>query len=150
MSRQFEISEDGSRFQLKSDFVASKRQHPQNRKKRQTKSPSDRLHQAGNTAARPRQARDDAGADRIDGLREHDRHAAARSLYRLDESGADAEDHVRRQRDKFRGLLAIALAIARAPTMIDPQVAADAPAPLLQSLLEGRQIELCFRIVGGG
>jgi hypothetical protein len=33
--------------------------------------------------------------------------------------------------------------------MIDPQVATDAPAQLLQSLLERRHIELYFRIVGG-
>jgi hypothetical protein len=33
--------------------------------------------------------------------------------------------------------------------MIDPQVATDAPAQLLQSLLERRHIQLYFRIVGG-
>ena len=36
------------------------------------------LGKTGDVAARPRQARDEAGADRIRGLREHDRHGAGR------------------------------------------------------------------------
>ena len=38
------------------------------------------LDETGGVAARPRQAIDVAGADRIDGLHEHDRYGAARLL----------------------------------------------------------------------
>ena len=55
---------------------------------------------------------------------------------------------VRRERDQFLGPLAKALAIERTPAMIKPQVAADSPAQLLQSLLERRHVKLRFLIVG--
>jgi hypothetical protein len=64
-------------------------------------------------------------------------------------SAASGDKHdVRRQRDQFVGPLAQALIIEWSPTVVEPQVATDGPAQRLQSLLEGRHIELCLLIVG--
>ena len=58
-------------------------------------------HEAGGVAARPRQAVDKAGADRIDAEREHDRHGAGR-LQQRPWSNAISEDDVGRERGQFR------------------------------------------------
>jgi len=55
-------------------------------------------HEAGGVAARPRQAVDEAGGDRIADDREHDRHGAGRLQQRPHGCGAMGQDDVRRER----------------------------------------------------
>src|ERR687892_235029 len=50
-------------------------------------------------------------------------------------------------RDRLLRPLPKAFRIERAPTVIEPQVAPDVPAQLLQSLLKRRHVELRFLIV---
>ena len=73
------------------------------------------LHEAGGVAARPRQAIDEAGADRIGDDREHDRHGAGRLQQRPHGRGASGQDDVRRERDQFRRVSANVVGIAGAP-----------------------------------
>ena len=73
------------------------------------------LHKAGGVAARPRQAIDEAGADRIGDDREHDRHGAGRLQQRRHGRGASGQDDVRRERDQFRRVFASVVGICRAP-----------------------------------
>src|SRR5580692_7217413 len=63
--------------------------------------------------------------------------------------GATGQHDVRRERDKFRRVFAIAVGIVRAPSGIDPHIAAVAPAQLLHGLLERRHEGLAFCIVRG-
>src|SRR5436305_309118 len=55
------------------------------------------LHKAGSVAARPRQAIDEACANRIGDVHEHDWHAPGRLQQRLQRRGATCKDDVRRQ-----------------------------------------------------
>src|SRR6185369_15888568 len=89
----------------------------------------------GQAATRPRQTGDKAGTDRVDGLREHHRHGAARPLHGLPSAASGDKHDVRRQCDQFVGPLAKALIIEWSPTVVEPQVATDGPAQRLQSLL---------------
>ena len=59
-------------------------------------------HETGGVAARPRQAVDEAGADRIGDDREHDRHGAGRLQQRPHGRGAMGQDDVGRERGQFR------------------------------------------------
>jgi hypothetical protein len=104
---------------------------------------------AGGIAARPRQARDEAGPDRIRGLREHDRYRAGRLQQRRHNRAARGQDYVRRERDQFCRVLTNALGIACGPAVLDPHVAADSPAPFLQPLQKRADAGLSFRIVRG-
>ena len=56
-------------------------------------------HETGGVAARPRQAVDKAGSDRIASDREHDRYGAGHLQQRRHGRGTMGQDHVRRQRD---------------------------------------------------
>ena len=105
-------------------------------------------HETGGVAARPRQAVDEAGADRIDDDREHDRHRAGR-LQQRPHGRAMGQDDVRRERDQFRRVSANFGGIGRGPAGVDPHVAADAPAQERQPLLERPDAGLIFRIVRG-
>ena len=71
--------------------------------------------EAGRVAARPRQAVDEAGADRIGDNHEHDRHSAGRLQQRPYGRAAMGQDDVRRERDQFRRVSANALGVARRP-----------------------------------
>ena len=62
---------------------------------------------------------------------------------------AAGQYEVRRQRDQFRRVSAIAIDIVPAPAGVDPDVAAVAPSQLLQGLLERRQLDLAAWIVRG-
>ena len=106
-------------------------------------------HETGGVAARPRQAVDEAGADRIDDDREHDRHGAGRLQQRPHGRGAMGQDDVRRERDQFRRVSANVGGIGRGPAGVDPHVAADGPAQLRQRLQERPDAGLKFRIVRG-
>ena len=102
---------------------------------------------AGGVATRPRQARDEAGAHRVDDIREHDRHGARLPLQRRHRRGAGGENDVRRERDQFRRVSAGAVGIARAPAVVDLHVAADSPTQFLQPLCKSRKAALPLRIV---
>ena len=106
-------------------------------------------HETGGVAARPRQAVDEAGADRIGDDREHDRHGAGRLQQRPHGRGAMGQDDVRRERDQFRRVPANLGGIGRGPAGVDPHVAADGPAQLRQPLQERPDAGLKFRIVRG-
>ncbi|HEY5130994.1 MAG TPA: hypothetical protein VIJ35_27510 [Bradyrhizobium sp.] len=85
-------------------------------------------HETRGVAARPRQAADEAAADRIDDDREHDRHGAGRLQQRPHWSGAMGQDDVRRERGQFRRVSANLGGIGAGPAGVDPHVAADDPA----------------------
>jgi hypothetical protein len=103
----------------------------------------------GRVAARPCQARDETGADRIDDGHEHDRHSAGglQQRRRGCSPGRTHED-VRRQCSQFRRLPAQVVGVGRGAS-VDPQVAAVAPAQLLQGLCERREAGLSFRVFRG-
>src|SRR5262249_14981578 len=62
---------------------------------------------------------------------------------------ATTQDHVRHERDQFRRVSATAVGVARAPTVVDLQVATDGPAQLLQPLCQRGDAARRFRVVGG-
>ena len=107
------------------------------------------IHETGGVAARPRQAVDEAGADRIGDNREHDRHGAGRLQQRPHGRGAVGQDDVRRERGQFRCVSANFGGIGRGPADVDPDVAADGPAQLRQPLKERPDAGLKFRIIRG-
>src|SRR5262245_14571666 len=82
-------------------------------------------------AAWPRQARDIASTDRIDGQREHNWRRAARFEQRPNYGAARGQNDVRCQRDQFRRLSTHAVGIACGPTGVDADIAAIGPAQLL-------------------
>src|SRR5262249_60243661 len=88
----------------------------------------------GGVAPRPRQAFDEAGPNRIGGPRKHDRYGASRLQQRRYYRASTSQDDVRRERDQFQRVSAKEFGIARAPTILDPHVAADAPTQFLQAL----------------
>jgi hypothetical protein len=100
-------------------------------------------------AARPRQAVDVAGADRVDRRYEHDRHGAARLLQHPHDRAGGGDDDVGRECDQFRRVSAKAVEIAPAPAGVQPHVATDSPAQFLQALCERRDAGQCVRIVRG-
>ena len=91
-------------------------------------------HETGGVATRPRQAVDEAGADRIGDDREHDRHRAGCLQQRPRGCRTVRDDHVRRKRGQFGSVPANVDRIASGPADVDAQVAADGPARLLQPL----------------
>ena len=94
------------------------------------------LGKPGDVTAGTRDAPDEAGPDRVDGLGHHDRHGAGRLLQGARRRPDAGDDHVRPERDQVGRVLAQARQIAAAPAHVDPQVAADRPARLLQALRE--------------
>src|SRR5215510_128858 len=88
----------------------------------------------GGVAPRPRQAFNEAGPNRIRGPRKHDRYGASRLQQRRYDRAPRSQDDVRRERDQFRRVSAEEFGIARAPTILDPHVAADGPTQFLQAL----------------
>ena len=108
------------------------------------------LGEAGGVGPRPRHALDEAGADRIDSLSHHDRHCVANLLQ--DECGrADpGHDHIRAKCDQIGRFFAQAGSIATAPAGVHPQVTADGPARLLQSLDQRRNSRLRVWLVRRG
>ena len=57
------------------------------------------------------------------------------------------EDHIRRDRDQFRGPDADAFGVFACEPVIKPNVTAIGPAKVLEALLEGREAGLHFRII---
>jgi len=103
----------------------------------------------GDSASRPRQARDETLAHRIGSVREHDGHRTRCLSQCAHFRTAVGNDDVWGKREQFRRVFAIALRIARAPACVDPQVCADGPPQLLQALRERHEAGLSFRIVCG-
>ena len=58
------------------------------------------------------------------------------------------EDHIGTERDHLTSKAANTAGVAGGPARIDPQIAADAPAELLQPLHERTMAHRCFRIIG--
>ena len=82
--------------------------------------------EAGGIAARARQARNEAGADRVDDNHEHDRHGAGRLQQRRRGRGASRSDEdVRRQRGQFGRVSAKLVGIGRGPADFDPVYVPD-------------------------
>src|SRR5262249_10089190 len=94
------------------------------------------IHESSGVAAGPGQAIDEAGADWIGDAREHDRQRAADTLQGGYAQGAAGQDDIRRERNQFRRVSALAVSIVRAPAGVDPHIAAVVPAQLFQTLLE--------------
>jgi hypothetical protein len=105
-------------------------------------------YETGGVAARPRQAVDEAGTDRIDDEREHNWHGASR-LKQLLYCAASDQNDVRREGGQFRRVFANVVGIACAPAIFDLHVTTVDPAQLLQPLPERRVAGLRVRIVRG-
>jgi hypothetical protein len=87
--------------------------------------------ESGGVAARPRQARDEASANRVGDIHKYDRHRARRLSQRPGDRRADGQDHIRCQHHQFGRVSTNAVRIARSPAGVDPHVAAVDPAQLL-------------------
>ena len=70
-------------------------------------------------------------------------------MQRRNAHGSAGQDDVRREREQFRRVSALALDIVLAPAGIDPHIAAIAPTQLLQNFLERREAGLNIGIVRG-
>ncbi len=88
--------------------------------------------EAGDVAAGFGKAVDEAAADRIGDLREDDGDRPGLRLERCDHRGGMADDQIELHLDEFAREIADALGVARAPAVLDPDVAAAAPAEFLQ------------------
>src|SRR5262245_40583682 len=107
------------------------------------------LHKAGDVAARPCQARDHPGADRIGGTRKHNRHGSGCLQQRLHRRCAAGHDDVGRERHQFRRALAKIVRLDGGPVGLDAQVATFTPSQLLQALHQCGVALLDVRIVRG-
>ena len=106
------------------------------------------LHHASDIAARPRQAGDEARADRVGDAGEHDRDRAAFPLQRGDDGRPVCEDRVWLQGDQlFREHLR--LSAGRCKAVVDADIVAFRPSTLFKPLPEAREAGLCFGIVLG-
>lgn len=77
---------------------------------------------------RSRQALDEACADRVGQIHEHDWDGLGRLLHRPHSQTADGHDYVRRERNQFRRVSTDGSGLAAGPAIIDLQVSADHPA----------------------
>ena len=84
-------------------------------------------------------------ADWVANDREHDRHGAGLLQQWPHGRGAIGQDDVRRERDQFRRVSANGGCIGCSPTGVDPNISADDPARLLQSLQERPDVRLKIR-----
>ena len=109
--------------------------------------PYSKRGKAGGIAARPRQAVDQAGPNRIGDVREHDRHSAGCLQQRRHSRAASGQDDVWRERDQFRRVFAGVVGTACAPAILDLQIVSDGPARLLQPLQKRRVAGLSDRAV---
>jgi hypothetical protein len=84
--------------------------------------------EAGGVAVGMRKAGNKASADRIGDEHKYDRHGVGRLQQRRDASGAICQNNVRGECDQLGGILANAIGITPAPTIVDAHVAALGPA----------------------
>src|SRR5260370_15867674 len=99
--------------------------------------------------ARSGKAVDEAAADRIGDLREDDGDGAGFNLKCGDHRGSMADDQIELHLDEFAREIANALSVARAPAVLDPDVAPAAPAEFLQRFGERGYEGLPGRIASG-
>jgi hypothetical protein len=86
-----------------------------------------KLGKAGNVATGPCQAFDEARADRVDDLYEHDWNGAGRLHQRRHNAGAGHQDDVGRERNQFRRISANLIGLTRGPLPnVDPSITAVA------------------------
>ena len=106
-------------------------------------------HETGGVAARPRQAVDEAGADRIGRSHEHHRHVACRRQNHSRGRSAAGQNEVGRERDQFRriGACAVSVTVGKATKNLD--IEAVGPPQSVQRLQERLDAGLSFRIVRG-
>ena len=90
--------------------------------------------QAGDVAARSRQTRDQAGADRVSRRREDDRDDRCRLLCREDRRGSRRDNDIDLETDELGGDLSGALAAALRPAILDRDGATLDPTEFAQSL----------------
>jgi hypothetical protein len=88
---------------------------------------------AGQVAAGPGQARDQACTHRIAGIDHHDRHAGCPVARRTDRRGPERDDQLHRDRLERGGDLALALRIASGVARVDRESPAFDPAELSQA-----------------
>ena len=81
----------------------------------------------GGVTTRPRQAIDEAGADRVEDRHEHDRHGTGRQLQLRNDRVARGKDEVWGERDELRRVSTNPVGIARDPSVVDPHIAAIGP-----------------------
>src|SRR6516162_7410396 len=93
------------------------------------------------------QAIDDTGADRISDGREHDGECAADMLQCCHGQGAAGQDDVRGERDQSRSLFYTLVGNVLAPAGLDPYIPTNAPAQLLEALVERCKSILTFRVL---
>src|SRR5260370_18817355 len=87
---------------------------------------------ACDVAARASQTLDEACANRIGDVREHDRHGARRSPQYPGSRTAWTEDDVRRQPNQFGCIFSSIILVSPGPTVVELEGLASLPAPLLQ------------------
>src|SRR5262249_43447320 len=80
---------------------------------------------------------------------EYDRHVARCLLQCPDHRAADAQQQVGRLPDQLGRVTPVTASVARAPAIVDLQVAAELPPALLQRALKGRDLGATLGIVGG-
>jgi hypothetical protein len=102
---------------------------------------------AGDIPARTRETFDIAGGDGVGDQREHDWDSAVHLHQSRDDGAGMSEDHVRRERNHLSGVSAPRIGIIVGPAIVDEDIFAGNPAQLLESLHNGRNARLSFRIV---
>src|SRR5262249_49945442 len=104
--------------------------------------------EAGDVAARARQAGNEAGLDGIDNPSKNDRDAAGLLLHGLQRQCSADQDCIRIEAHELLGMGADASGVGSAPPLVDTDAAAIVPAELLQRLAESLEIGLLLNIFG--
>src|SRR6516162_10869523 len=105
------------------------------------------LKKAGDVTDRLRQAVDVTGADRVSHLHEYDRNGAGRLQQGRQARSPGTKEDVRCERGQFAHMPANFSGASLTPPDVDPQVAALAPAQLLQHLPESRDAGLLVLVL---
>src|SRR5262249_35060932 len=98
-------------------------------------------------ATRSRKALHEAGADRINNIREHDGYGTGRFQQCRNPYGPGGQYDVRRECDQFLRVPANAGGIASARTNVDPNVVAIGPTQLLHPLLKRPNAALRVQVI---
>src|SRR5262249_50048500 len=105
--------------------------------------------ETSDVAARPRQARDKAAADRIDNVRENDGDGACLLLERRGRERAARKDEIGRKHDEFLREPPCRLGVEPHPAVVELNVATLRPSELLKPLAECGEECLIFGVVLG-
>src|SRR5262249_46928219 len=104
--------------------------------------------EAGDVAARARQAGNEAGLDGIDNPSKNDRDAAGLLLHGLQRQCSADQDCIRIEAHELLRMGADASGVGSAPPLVETDAAAIVPAELLQRLAESLEIGLLLNIFG--